>query len=270
MRPQFEWSPRISEAEEPAEAEPEAQAEATSPEPAESALEHDDTIRMDAEQAEEVIGPRSRPTLNDTPRALHTTETEDELDFFLAGEEGRYEGGPATLVPLAIDDEEEESPRLPPPDPAVLARRGRNVRVVSMIVGAMAAIFGVGLVRGNATAQSPAEPVEVAAQVAPAQPKPVALAVAEKEPEPAAPAQPEPAAAPEPEPAPAAEAPEPEPAAAAPAPEPKKVAAAPKPRVRHDAALLSAPKPEPAPEPAPPPAPIEPSGPPPTAAFPTP
>jgi nicotinate-nucleotide--dimethylbenzimidazole phosphoribosyltransferase len=298
MRPHFDWSldstPRKADAadaradqilppapEPEPEPEPEpASASAPEPEPepaSEPASEPAiaDTIRLDPAELD-MFPPPSRPTLSDSPRAIAGVETDDERDFFRAGDEGRYEGGPATLMPMAMDYEEE--PELPrralPVDPAVLARRGRFVRVVSLVVGAMAAITAVGLVRATATAHSnPAsEPVVAAAAplaVAPAPaPAPVREVAKQAEPVPA----PAEAEAPEVE-APAEPVKVAETEAAAPEPaKPVKLAMLPR---RADSAPEAAPRaadplpPPPAPAATPAPAPATvPEGPPPTAAFP--
>jgi hypothetical protein len=226
MRPNFDWSPRLSQAG--------------------GELETADTIRTDSPDAEELAGPSSRPTLSDTPQAL-------EHAFFQAGDDGRYEGGPATIAPVAIDDEPEDLPRaLPPPDPRVLARRARGARVVALVVGAMASIFAVGLVRSSSNAQQPEPqaPMAAAATVAPAPAETAATRAPAAEPTPAVQA-----------------APEPEPAAAPPAPVAE--ASPPKPMKRTPRAFVPAlPEVAEAP-PAPPPAPPSvPAGPPPTLAFP--
>jgi hypothetical protein len=226
MRPNFDWSPDLSN-DQPGD------------------LPTADTVRIDAE-AEELMGPSSRPTLNDTPRARSPIAEldEDENAFFQAGDDGRYEGGPATLEPVVLDDvEADEVMALPPPDPRVLARRARGARVVALIVGAMASIFAVGLVRSSSSAQQPDDTVTPPAPIV-AAPAPVKIA-------PPASRTPPKRDKPEPEP-------EPEPVAEAPA-----AKKAPRAYVPAAAPIVE----EPSPAPLPPP-PVVPQGPPPTAAFP--
>jgi hypothetical protein len=85
-----------------------------------------------------------------TPGHSGHTDPVDRVDedesFFQAGDEGRYEGGPATVEeePLELED----APvaivaRTPEQD----ARRARLVRVVAMAVGAFAALFAFGVVK---------------------------------------------------------------------------------------------------------------------------
>lgn len=105
----------------------------------------------------------------------HTREPEEQeaLDedesFFQAGDEGRYEGGPAlsmTEEPVALDDETPIAVVVRTPEQD--ARRARLVKVVAMAVGAFAALFAFGVVKQRrADAQEPARAtanVEVAAQ----------------------------------------------------------------------------------------------------------
>jgi cytoskeletal protein RodZ len=128
----------------------------------------------------------------------HTRELEEQgsLDedesFFQAGDEGRYEGGPALLMteePVALDDETPVAvvARTPEQD----ARRARLVRVVAMAVGAFAALFAFGVVKQRkADAQEPTRPSAIVQPASQSQRRDVTPAVV---------APPPPVAAPEPE-----------------------------------------------------------------------
>jgi DNA-binding response OmpR family regulator len=206
----------------------------------------------------------------------------DHDDFFSAGEEGRYEGGPATIPP-----EEPEEVYVPQRRSIVAERRrAKAARVVGIVLGFMLSIAGFSLfsmTRGsNVGGESASEPPpvrelpKVPAPDAGPRGEPTANAPAKDaaatpagEP-PAAeppPAEPPPAEPPPAEPPPAEPPPAEPPPAAPPPAAPKPAPAAPKPARRTE------PRPEPPPEvrppPAPAPAPPAPAGNPPTAAFPT-
>lgn len=214
MRPPFDWSPEQ--------------------------LEQADTIRMDGEPD----GPPSRPTLSDSPRALGSAAGLDdgEREFFREGDEGRYPGGPATLVPVAFDDEPAEAiVQAPPPDPRQLARRVGFSRAVALFVGALAAVALVALVRPTPSAHAGGIPPKKAQAVQTRSTSPHTVTL-------------------------------PEPAPKSVVTETARPPAA-KPPAAKPIAVRRAPKPEPAPPPPPaePPAvpqPAAPTGPPPTAAFP--
>ncbi len=207
------------------------------------------------------------PSSNGT--ALPVADTGSFDEFFRAGDEGRYEGGPATLEPL--EEEEAAAPvKVVIRTPQQEARRARFIKAVAMVVGCFGAITAVALSRaGTATAsESIAEPAALA-RVAPAvaevaRPPAVQPAAPSVEPaapavQPAAPATAEPAAPAVVEPA----APVAKPAAVVPAEPVVEKKAAPR-----RAPVAAPPEPAvepPAPAPAPAPAPV---GPPPTAAFP--
>jgi hypothetical protein len=213
---------------------------------------------MDEEEVQALVAPSSRPTLSDSPRALAAEGglEDDERAFFRAGEEGRYEGGPATLVPIAFDDEEPE-PALPaaPPDPHQLARRVRNARRVALFVGALGAVAAVALVRSTWIPVQAPEPVS--GPVSEPVPVPVPVSVSE----PMIAPSPEPMIAPSPEPT--------KPIAVKPAPSAeRKSPMKPRQRVAAAAEPITGPEAEaPRMPPTPPPAAV-PGTPPPTAAFP--
>jgi DNA-binding response OmpR family regulator len=223
----------------------------------------------------------------------------DHDEFFSAGEEGRYEGGPATVPP------EEPEEVYAPQRRSIVAerRRAKAARVVGIVLGFMLSIAGFSIfsmTRGSdGGGESASEPPPVKelpklpapanagprgepnanapateAPTNPAVEPPAAEPPAAEPPAAEAPAAEPPAAEPPAAEAPAAEpppatAPETEPAPLKPAKpkpaEPKPAPAAPKPARRTE------PRPEPPPEVRPPPAPAPPApaGNPPTAAFPT-
>jgi DNA-binding response OmpR family regulator len=82
------------------------------------------------------------------------TELHDEHDplhkaFFAAGEEGRYEGGPATPEPSVaplLHDEPEDLPLIIPPTEEQLERRDRMTKRVALLVGFLVASLVVGIV----------------------------------------------------------------------------------------------------------------------------
>jgi hypothetical protein len=97
----------------------------------------------------------------------------EEESFFRAGDEGRYEGGPATRYDEDLELDEPLRPviiRTPEMD----ARRARYVRFVSASLGGLIALFAIGLVRrtANADSSSHREPAGVVV----ATPLPAALA----------------------------------------------------------------------------------------------
>lgn len=131
----------------------------------------------------------------------HSEEPEsldEDESFFQAGDEGRYEGGPALLMteePVELDQRPVAVVvRTPEQD----ARRARLVRIVAMAVGAFAALFAFGVVKQRKADASPERaPVSVAGNVeAPAsqrrdvtpqvveKPAPAPASVAAPEPEP--------------------------------------------------------------------------------------
>jgi hypothetical protein len=146
-----------------------------------------------------------------TPGHTREPEEQESLDedesFFQAGDEGRYEGGPALLMtqePVALDDETPIAvvARTPEQD----ARRARLVRVVAMAVGAFAALFAFGVVKQRkADAQEPARPSAIAQPATQSQRRDVTPPVVEPPAPVAAPApatEIEKTVAPEPEPVP--------------------------------------------------------------------
>jgi CheY-like chemotaxis protein len=105
-------------------------------------------------------GPESSPAPRDSERPPAEAsdsnrpagELHDEHDeFFVAGDEGRYEGGPALPAApepaLAVEHEEEEDPRHSvEPSPEQLERRDRMTKRVALLVGFMVASLVVGVV----------------------------------------------------------------------------------------------------------------------------
>jgi hypothetical protein len=232
----------------------------SSPELSSAPLEHADTLHMPSEPRTpegELEGPSSRPTLSDSPIAF-------ERAFFQEGDEGRYPGGPATLVPVAMDDELDDlepAVEAPAPDPRQIARRNRFARAVALFVGALGAVTLVALFRPAASAPevTAAERDTTGARPAPAQ---------RAQPAPAQRAQPAPAQRSQPAPAQRAETAEPAPQRAHPTATTAEPARAP---IRRPGSAARRAQAEPAEAPplarSLPPAPV-PSGPPPTAAFP--
>jgi hypothetical protein len=222
--------------------------------------------------------PDSLPGSSRGKRGPASSHDDWHEDFFSAGDEGRYEGGPAGTL------EERHDIDAPPPDsehhyhdaeddhlqaglsrsPEQEARRTRFMKIVAGVIGFGLAVFAVAIWQSRSAA-----PDETPAPVPAPQPR-----AAAPEPPPVAPT-PEPAAEPTPqEPAepPAAAVPEPPPAPPE-APAASKPAPAPKPPAPKRPPAVAA-QPQAAPEKAaPPPAPPEPAEPaepgrPPTASFP--
>lgn len=220
-------------------------------------------VASEAAVAAKVVPRVEAEELADAPASSPKGRTDEFGDFFADGDEGRYEGGPAT-IPHEDDFAEIEAVHASRTSisPAQEARRARSQRVVAGVVGVLLAIGGAALWQRS---QRPA--VEAAAPAAPAlqpitapppraaEPVPVAEPVEVPPPAPAASEEPE-----EPEPAP-----EPvkvEPPSRPVAPKPPSVAA-PRPPI-----AAAPPKPEPEPPPPLPPPPVGEK--PPTASFPSP
>jgi hypothetical protein len=148
-------------------------------------MEQADTIRMDAE-----LGPPSRPTLSDSPRALGSDAGLDhgERAFFREGDEGRYAGGPATLVPITFDDEPAAA-QVAPPDPRRLARRRGFSRAVAMLVGALAAVALVAGLRPTPSAHAGATIAGETHETAPRPQAATVAVVASPKPKPSAPSE---------------------------------------------------------------------------------
>jgi CheY-like chemotaxis protein len=220
-----------------------------------------------------------RGTGGEAPQADRPPDSEDmQSRFFSVGDEGMYEGGPATMPPVAPDDlaDDDYSAKVVRTAQAD-ARRARFIRVVAIVIGFSLAVFGFAVflrVSQDDGEDDGAEsqPVEALGAAA-ARPKPPerdpepleTVDPAESEPEPEELPDAEESAAAEPEPAPVVEAPRP-------APEPVRPVPAPAPRPRPPPVVVAPPpRPRPAPpppafEPAPAPAPA-PAGTPPTASF---
>ncbi len=205
-------------------------------------------------------------------------------EFFSAGEAGRYVGGPISAVPSVLDEPHDpdfddlssQGRPLIRRTPEQEARRERNIKVVSGLVGVGLAIACVALWRSHRAGQAavelaPAAPLQISNDAARSAASAQEPAVTTLIPVPPAPRAELPTPVPSPEPAPTAEparaappaALAPQMPAARPAPSP-----ASPPRVEQEAKPRPA-KPAAAPRPDAPPA-APPSGPskPPTAAFP--
>jgi len=189
--------------------------------------------------------------------AAHASSVEDTHDeFFSAGEAGSYEGGPTSDVHGLLDEaNDHDFDDLSAPGRRVIrrtpeqeARRERNIKMVSGLVGVGLAIACVALWRSHRAAQIPVEaaPSTISNEVAAPAPSPLEPAVTSLIPAPPAPE----AVAPATQKAPEPQAPEPQKA-----PEPTKAAEPTK-----------TPEPSKAPAVAPPPTPAAP----PAAARPTP
>jgi CheY-like chemotaxis protein len=80
----------------------------------------------------------------------HTGELHDEHDeFFVAGDEGRYEGGPAlpaAAEPVLIPEHEDDPRHSVEPSPEQLERRDRMTKRVALLVGFLVASLVVGIV----------------------------------------------------------------------------------------------------------------------------
>jgi hypothetical protein len=162
-------------------------------------------------------GPESSPAPRDSERPPAEAsdsnrpagELHDEHDeFFVAGDEGRYEGGPALPVapePALLVPEHEDDPRHSvEPSPEQLERRDRMTKRVALLVGFMVASLVVGVVAqrmrrdGNeaiptASATTPVEPVATKPAAPPDKPvvkeapaQPIELPTMSAEPAPAA------------------------------------------------------------------------------------
>ena len=143
---------------------------------------------------------RPPPVAAETPRGapeLHDDILHKEFEFFVAGDEGRYEGGPATPVPTnpaAIGhDETEELRQVAPPTEEQLERRDRMTKRVALLVGFLVASLIVGIVaqRMRQDGDEPAVPT-----AAPIVSEPATKTNTLPEPARAAPAPTEPAAPP--------------------------------------------------------------------------
>ncbi len=195
-------------------------------------------------------------------------EEEWHDDFFAEGDEGRYEGGPATIPPPDVfEDLDSAHSSRASLTPDQIARRTRSQRVVAGVIGFLLAVGGVALWQVRSKKSQSEEEPPIAAIAAPASPtpaKPAAqpTAVPTLAPTPtvvptpsteAPPVETAPPVEPPPVKPPAAKPPKPKP--------PKPVAAVPRPKPRP-----VAPPPPPAPAPTPPPVGEKP----PTASFPSP
>ena len=248
---------------------------------------------LKSEQKPEPTQPLAVATAAPAPSTNRESGSVEDVhdEFFSAGEAGSYAGGPISALPGALDDAHDqdfdelsgESGRVIRRTPEQEARRERNIKVVSGLVGVGLAIACVALWRSHRAEQSAAElPPSATPQISSelAQPRvdPLEPAVTALIPAPPAPkSQPEPARVPPPAAAPPAAVVRPaQPPAARPTPPaarptPAAAPAAATPRVELD------PKPRPA-KPATSPRPDTAAGPavetrpapskPPTAAFP--
>jgi hypothetical protein len=239
------------------------------------------------EPAEEVAR-NFDPTRTMTSTAVtHPPKGEDVLhrQFFADGDEGRYEGGHASLPPEHEPIIEEGEERVIVRTPEQDARRARNMRVVAITLGLVLAMLLVGLFNALRSDQRPLPLRSAPVPVAEEQGLPTIPAAGRLEPPEPAPVPPPPpveeavsdeptpeVATPE-EPAPRLEetpAPEPpprRPRAVVPTPAPPAIA--PRPAAPRPAVPVPAPRPTPPPPPAlAPPSPPRAGEAPPTAAFP--
>ncbi len=242
-----------------------------------------------APAAKSAPAPKPSNGASEAPKAKAETQTEPEAqpspssrrggkkgeegwhdDFFAEGDEGRYEGGPATVPPPEVfEDLDAEHSSRASLTPDQIARRTRSQRIVAGVIGFLLAVGGVALwqMRFRTPAAAEAPPAPRAGQSPdPAPPTAVKTtppAAPTPAPEPELSAVPPPVESVAPAPEPPAPPPEaPKPPVVAPPPAPKPVAVAPRPPP------VVAPAPAPAPPPpAPAPAPGEK---PPTASFPSP
>ena len=108
-----------------------------------------------------------RHTLADGPNALRAADERISLvdEFFSAGDEGRYEGGPATLEPNDEIELDETPVAVVLRTPEMDARRARFARGVAAAVGCMTAVLAIGLVRSRMQAAPSDAPERAAAQV---------------------------------------------------------------------------------------------------------
>ncbi|MBX3129512.1 MAG: response regulator [Polyangiaceae bacterium] len=221
-------------------------------------------VASEAAVAAKVVPRVEAEELADAPASSPKGRTDEFGDFFADGDEGRYEGGPAT-IPHEDDFAEIEAVHASRTSisPAQEARRARSQRVVAGVVGVLLAIGGAALwqrsQRPAVEASTPAAPALQPITAPPpraAEPVPVPEPVEVPPPVPAASEEPE-----ELEPEPAPEPAKAEPPAKPVAPKPPFVAA-PRPPV------VAPPKPEPEPPPPLPPPPVGEK--PPTASFPSP
>ncbi|HKY38301.1 MAG TPA: response regulator [Polyangiaceae bacterium] len=196
-------------------------------------------------------------------------------DFFVAGDQGIYEGGHGSVAPGILDEDlEADAPRVVVRTPEQEQRRARLMQVVGVVVGMVLGVFVFAILRGRGSEDIKSHPDDVPAKIVPApappppvQPLPPAEVTAP--PPPPAAVEPEPPTPPADEPAPAAEKPA-APGGERPAPKPAapvREAPAPKPRPA-PAAETPAPKPAAQRKPAGPLPPPIPAGKPPTVSFP--
>jgi hypothetical protein len=210
----------------------------------------------------------ARGRVEPTHEALHD-------DFFDAGEQGLYEGGPAPEGRhQVLDDElEHDAPRIVVRTPEQEMRRNRMMRVVGVVVGVVLGVLVFAVVRGRGTSGDDAKtrgehPVTEPQPVEPQAPAVVAPPPAPPPPpEPAVVAPPEPAAPP-PEAAAPDEKPAEKPPAEKPVPAPRVEGAAPAPRPRPAGGDATPPVKPAQPRPAGPVPPAIPAGKPPTVSFP--
>jgi CheY-like chemotaxis protein len=288
------------------EAAPATQAAEESVSPALPPAEPAEPPLPDVKASKPEAAPATRPELQTSPEpsaALsavahahaheheHASVEDAHDEFFSAGEAGSYVGGPISAVPGALeeahdhdfDDLSGHPRRVIRRTPEQEARRERNIKVVSGLVGVGLAIASVALWRSHRAPEFvPPAPAEISGDIAPPPASPLEPAVTALIPappapraaqEPAAQAPPEPAKKPEPaKPAERTKAPEPvraaPPAAVAPAarptPTPKPPAEVESKSRPAKAAAASRPSTAPTPASEPRPAPSKP----PTAAFP--
>jgi DNA-binding response OmpR family regulator len=114
----------------------------------------------------EPSSPRAQPE----PEELHE-------QFFSAGEEGLYEGGPASLIPEASEEFEHESldtiPARRPRTPAQEQRRRSFILVVAAVIGFGLAVSGFGIIWNARRSQAPEPQAGTEPAQAPAEARPM-------------------------------------------------------------------------------------------------
>ncbi|HVU01147.1 MAG TPA: response regulator, partial [Polyangiaceae bacterium] len=98
------------------------------------------------EQAAAVVAPAGPPNHPGTPSSHGSGHEDFHRDFFSAGDEGRYEGGPGHERPPDSFADEPEAPIRPAPTSEQLARREKMTRNVALLVGFLLACLIVGVV----------------------------------------------------------------------------------------------------------------------------
>ena len=125
--------------------------------------------QLDAEPIMSVREPERAPVSAEAHRGA--PELHDDLlhkEFFSAGDEGRYEGGPAIPTPsepVLIHEEHEELRHVVAPTEEQLARRDRMTKRVALLVGFLVASLVVGVVAQRLRRNEEAPPPPPAAPI---------------------------------------------------------------------------------------------------------